>query len=70
MASSETKYSNFKIHKGNYKTILENASQIGLNDLIVINDKNIPIPSESDYGKIVKVDSNGEYILGDPSSAG
>lgn len=62
MSRTETTVSNLKINTGTYANIETNISSIGENELIITDDKNIPIPSASDNGKIVSIES-GDYAL-------
>lgn len=62
MAKTETQVTNLKINEGTYEKIQENITNIGENELIITDDKNMPIPSVSDNGKIVSV-SSGDYTL-------
>ena len=64
MAKTETKLSNFKINKGTYASIQANLSSINENELIITTDKNLPIPETTDEGKVIKINSSGEYYLG------
>ena len=63
MPKTETNISNLKINRGTYEAIQANLSSIGENELIITTDKVLPIPTSSDSGKVVSVDSNGEYVL-------
>lgn len=63
MPKTETNISNLKINRGTYEAIQANLSSIGENELIITTDKVLPIPTSSDSGKVVGIDSNGEYVL-------
>lgn len=63
MAKQETTITNLKINRGTYEAIQANLSQIGENELIITTDKNVPIPDVNDAGKIIKIDSSGDYEL-------
>jgi hypothetical protein len=63
MAKTETTVSNLKINTGTYANIQANLSSIGEDELIITDDKNIPIPSSADNGKVISIDSNGEFNL-------
>ena len=63
MPKQETNIPNLKINYGTYQNIQTNLSQIGENELIITSDKNIPIPTANDTGKIPKVNNSGEYEL-------
>lgn len=64
MAKTETSVSNLKINRGTYAKIQENLASINENELIITTDKNVPIPTASDNGKVVLID-NGDFALGD-----
>lgn len=68
MAKTETTVSNLKINRGTYAKIQENLSSIGENELIITTDKNIPVPTSNDSGKVIKVNASGEYELSTDSS--
>lgn len=63
MAKTETQI-NLKINKGNYAKIQENLSQIGENELIITDDKNIPVPDELNEGKGI-ISHNNKYVFED-----
>lgn len=63
MAKTETSVTNLKINQGTYADIQDNLSSIGEDELIITDDKNIPIPSSNDGGKFVGVDNSGEFAL-------
>jgi len=63
MAHTDTNISNLKINRGTYANIQANLSSIGENELIITTDKAVPIPTTSDSGKVVAVNSSGEYEL-------
>lgn len=60
MSKIETELVDFKINTGTYENILSNLNSIGENDLIITDDKNIPIPTASDNGKVIGV-VNGDF---------
>jgi len=64
MAKTETNVSNLKINRGTYAKIQENISSIGENELIILTDKQVPIPQTTDEGKVIKVNASGDYELG------
>lgn len=64
MAKTETDVSTLKINRGTYAKIQENLSSIGENELIITEDKNVPVPSANDAGKAVVVNASGDYELG------
>jgi len=68
MAKTETNVTNLKINRGTYANIQANISSIGENELIITTDKNIPVPTQQDVDKIVRVDNTGEYDLDDCES--
>lgn len=70
MAKTETTVNNLKINRGTYANIQANLSSIGENELIITTDKNLPVPSTSDAGKVISVGSNGEYTLQPTSPSG
>lgn len=55
----------FKINRGTYSNIQANRSSIGANELVIITDKGTPIPTQADVNKMLKVDENGDYELGE-----
>ena len=63
MAKTETSVTTLKINRGTYANIQSNLSSIGENELIITTDKSLPVPSSNDSGKIVSVNSSGEYEL-------
>ena len=63
MAHTDTNVNNLKINRGTYQAIQQNIDSIGENELIITTDKAVPVPSNNDIGKVVSVDSNGEYTL-------
>lgn len=63
MAKQETNVSNLKINRGTYANIQSNLSQIGENELIIVTDKAVPIPTTSDSGKVIGVNASGNYEL-------
>ena len=69
MSKTETTVSNLKINTGTYANISANASSIGEDELIITEDKSIPIPTSSDNGKVVGV-VNGDFSLVTPSGGG
>ena len=64
MSKTETNVSNLKINRGTYANIQTNLSNIGENELIITTDKNVPVPTTNDEGKVIKVNASGEYELG------
>ena len=64
MAKTETNVSNLKINRGTYTKIQENISSIGEDELIILTDKQVPIPQTTDEGKVIKVNASGNYELG------
>ena len=70
MAKTETTVNNLKINRGTYANIQANLSSISENELIITTDKNMPVPTASDAGKVISVDSNGEYTLQPTSPSG
>jgi len=69
MAKTETQVKNLKINQGTYADILTNLSSIGENELIITDDKNIPIPTSNDNGKVVGV-VDGDFSLVNPTPTG
>lgn len=63
MAHTDTNINNLKINRGTYANIQANLSSIGENELVITTDKAVPIPTTSDSGKVVAVNSSGEYEL-------
>ena len=63
MAKTETKVSNLKINRGTYEKIQENIASITNDELVILTDKQVPIPQQADSGKGVFVDSTGNYVL-------
>lgn len=61
MAKTETQVNNLKINEGTYEKIQENILSIGENELIITDDKNLPIPTTSDNGKVVGINASGEF---------
>ena len=55
MAKTETTVRDFKINTGTYSAIVEHLPEIGEDELIFTDDKNIPIPTVSDNGKVIGV---------------
>lgn len=68
MSSSSTTVNNLKINRGTYSTIQSNLDSIGENELVLVTDKAVPIPTSNDSGKVVSVNTSGEYELSTPSS--
>lgn len=68
MAHTDTIVSTLKINRGTYANIQSNLSSIGENELIITTDKGTPVPTASDSGKVISVNSSGEYELITPSS--
>lgn len=68
MAHTDTTISNLKINRGTYANIQANLASIGENELIITTDKSIPVPSTADSGKVVSVNSSGDFILTTPPS--
>lgn len=68
MAKTETNVSKLKINRGTYSNIQANIGQIGNDELIIITDKQVPIPVQADSGKVVTVNSSGDYELQTPSA--
>ena len=66
MSKTETIINNLKINQGTYTIIEANKGSIGENELIITDDKNIPIPTANDNGKVVGVE-NGDFALITPS---
>lgn len=64
MAKTETNVSNLKINRGTYANIQTNIDSIGENELIILTDKQVPIPQSTDEGKVIKVNASGDYELG------
>lgn len=62
MAKTETIVNNLKINEGTYEKIQENIASIGENELIITDDKNMPIPSANDNGKVVGI-VNGDFAF-------
>ena len=69
MAKTETSVKNFKINTGTYDAIVEHLPEICEDELIFTDDKNIPIPTAEDSGKVIGVDTDGEYKLISPSES-
>jgi len=69
MPKTETQTDNLKINRGTYAKIQENIAQISENELIITTDKNIPVPTENDNGKVIKV-VNGDYSLEQDATGG
>lgn len=65
MSKTETKLKDFNIRYGTYEKINENLSDINENDIVLTPDKNVPIPTTADVGKVVEVNDDGEYALTD-----
>ena len=70
MAKTETTVNNLKINRGTYANIQANLASIGENELIITTDKTIPIPQAADAGKVISVNSSGEYTLQPTSPSG
>jgi len=70
MSSSSKTVNNLKINRGTYSTIQSNLDSIGEDELILVTDKAVPIPTSSDSGKTIIVNSSGEYELGNSSGGG
>ena len=62
MSYTDTKGEN-RINVGTYQAIQDNISNIPEDEIIITEDKVIPTPFASDSGKVVGVDSNGEFEL-------
>lgn len=67
MSKVDTNVSTLKINRGTYAKIVENIESISENELIILEDKAVPIPSANDNGKVIKVNASGEYELGTDS---
>lgn len=70
MSKTETSVSNLKINRGTYAAIQANLSSIGEDELIITTDKTFPVPTSNDSGKVVSVDSSGNFTLTTPQSSG
>lgn len=70
MSSSSTTVNTLKINRGTYSNIQSNIDSIGENELVLVTDKAVPIPTSADNGKVVSVNSSGEYVLQTPSAGG
>lgn len=68
MSSTTTDLQQLKLNRGAIDKLEENLSEIGTNELILVTDKTIPIPTEEDSGKVLGVDSNGDYELKTPTT--
>lgn len=67
MSKIITNLSTLQIHKASYENILNHLNEIPNNSFILTTDKNIPIPTKSDYGKCLYIDINGNYTFKKPT---
>lgn len=66
----EEKQIELKFNRGTKAAIDANIDQIGEDEFVLLTDKAVPIPTDSDSGKILKVDATGNYILGTGGGGG
>lgn len=61
MARQETTKSALNLNFGAENKI--NLSQLEDKEIVFLTDKGVPIPATTDSGKLVKVNSSGQYAL-------
>lgn len=60
---------NLNIKKGTYEHLGQHLSDFQDTDLLLGTDKDLPVPQSTDAGKLVVVNSSGEYELANPNIA-
>lgn len=58
------------VKKGTYEDMQEHYNEIGDKDFLLVEDKDVPVPETADAGKVISVNSDGEYELTTPTGGG
>ena len=61
---------NLNIKKGTYAEMQEHYTELTAKDFLLVEDKDVPVPTATDSGKVISVNASGEYELTTPTGGG